>query len=282
MLAKLRADYVPYMLAKVDYFEQQSVALLGYNLPQILLMHANELNADCYGALLDGLRARGYAFIDLDTAMQDPAYQRADAYTGKWGPSWIHRWAIGEGKAEGVLRRRAEGAAVGAGLRGDRVRVATAQAAPLRVAARTEYISPSARASVAVSASSPSRSGRPSEKPQGARPASWRRRSTTSARRAHRRRPAAARIRRRPGAPPQSLGPMRVEETAELDQHLVALVVALAVVDLLEMVQVDADRRPAVCRCADSKARAGAVEAAGQRRRACSAPAARAPPAPAR
>jgi peptidoglycan/xylan/chitin deacetylase (PgdA/CDA1 family) len=98
MQAKLRADYVPYMLAKVDYFEQQSIALLGYNLPQILLMHANELNADCYGELLEGLRKRGYAFIGLDTAMQDPAYQRADAYTGKWGPSWIHRWAIGEGK----------------------------------------------------------------------------------------------------------------------------------------------------------------------------------------
>jgi peptidoglycan/xylan/chitin deacetylase (PgdA/CDA1 family) len=98
MLAKLRADYLPYMLAKVDYFEGQSIALLGYNLPQVLLMHANELNADCYGALLEGLRQRGYAFDDLDTAMQDPAYERADAYTGKWGPSWIHRWAIGENK----------------------------------------------------------------------------------------------------------------------------------------------------------------------------------------
>ena len=98
MLAKLRADYVPYMLAKLDYFEQQSLALLGYNLPQVLLMHANELNADCYGLLLEGMRKRGYAFIDLDTALADPAYQRADAYTGKWGPSWIHRWAIGESK----------------------------------------------------------------------------------------------------------------------------------------------------------------------------------------
>jgi peptidoglycan/xylan/chitin deacetylase (PgdA/CDA1 family) len=97
-MAKLREGYVPYMLAKVDYFEAQSIALLGYNLPQVLLMHANELNADAYGELLDGLRKRGYAFIDLESALQDPAYQRADAYTGRWGPSWIHRWAIGENK----------------------------------------------------------------------------------------------------------------------------------------------------------------------------------------
>jgi peptidoglycan/xylan/chitin deacetylase (PgdA/CDA1 family) len=98
MQLKLRADYVPYMLAKIDYFEQQSIALLGYNLPQILLMHANELNADSYLALVEGMRGRGYAFIDLETALQDPAYARADAYTGRWGPSWIHRWAIGAGK----------------------------------------------------------------------------------------------------------------------------------------------------------------------------------------
>ena len=98
MLARLRADYVPYMLAKVDYFEQQSIALLGYNLPQVLLMHANEINADCYAALLEGLRKRGYGFVDLETALQDPAYARADAYTGRWGPSWLHRWAIGENR----------------------------------------------------------------------------------------------------------------------------------------------------------------------------------------
>lgn len=97
-LARLRREYVPYMLAKVDYFERQSIALLGYNLPQVLLLHANEINADCYGDLVAGLRGRGYRFVALEEAMQDPAYRRADAYTGRWGPSWIHRWAIGEGR----------------------------------------------------------------------------------------------------------------------------------------------------------------------------------------
>lgn len=97
-MARLRGDYVPYMVSKVDYFEDQSIRLLGYNLPQILLMHANEINADTFGTLMAAIRARGYEFIDLETAMKDPAYQRADAYLGKWGPSWIHRWATGEGR----------------------------------------------------------------------------------------------------------------------------------------------------------------------------------------
>lgn len=95
-MARLREDYVPYMVSKVDYFEVQSIQLLGYNLPQILLMHANEINADTFGQLIEAIRARGYEFISLETAMRDPAYQRPDAYLGKWGPSWIHRWAIGE------------------------------------------------------------------------------------------------------------------------------------------------------------------------------------------
>jgi peptidoglycan/xylan/chitin deacetylase (PgdA/CDA1 family) len=97
-LARLRAGYVPYMLAKIDYFEAQSIALLGYNLPQVLLAHANEINAATWVALVDGIRARGYRIVTLEDALRDPAYARADAYTGRWGPSWLHRWAIGEKK----------------------------------------------------------------------------------------------------------------------------------------------------------------------------------------
>jgi len=97
-LARLRRDYVPYMIAKLDFFERASMDLLGYNLPQILLMHANELNADTYGDLIAAIRAKGYRFVTLEESMRDPAYQRADTFTGRFGPSWIHRWALAEKK----------------------------------------------------------------------------------------------------------------------------------------------------------------------------------------
>ncbi|MEO8002898.1 MAG: polysaccharide deacetylase family protein, partial [Arenimonas sp.] len=97
-LARLRKDYVPYMVAKVDFFENASIKLLGYNLPQILLMHANELNADTYGDLTAAIRARGYRFVSLEESMRDPAYLRADTFTGRFGPSWLHRWALAEKK----------------------------------------------------------------------------------------------------------------------------------------------------------------------------------------
>jgi peptidoglycan/xylan/chitin deacetylase (PgdA/CDA1 family) len=98
VLKRLRAGYVPYMLDKVDYYERFSIALLGYALPQTWLMHANEINAATYPALVAGVRARGYRTVSLAEAMQDPAYARADAYTGACGPSWLHRWAIGENR----------------------------------------------------------------------------------------------------------------------------------------------------------------------------------------
>ncbi len=94
-LERLRKGYVPYMLNKLDYYERQSQALLGYALPQVWLMHANELNAVAFADLIDGARRRGYRFVSLEEAMRDPAYARGEeGYNGRFGPSWLHRWAM--------------------------------------------------------------------------------------------------------------------------------------------------------------------------------------------
>ena len=98
LLLRLRLGYVPYMLNKLDYYEARSRQLLGYALPQVWLMHANELNADAYVELIAATRRRGYRFIALDEALQDPAYTRTDGYEGRYGPSWLHRWAMAEKK----------------------------------------------------------------------------------------------------------------------------------------------------------------------------------------
>jgi len=98
-LAQLRKGYVPYMLNKLDYYERQSQALLGYALPQVWLMHANELNAATFAELVAATRRRGYRFITLEEALRDPAYARgAEGYNGRYGPSWLHRWAMAENK----------------------------------------------------------------------------------------------------------------------------------------------------------------------------------------
>jgi hypothetical protein len=97
--ARLREEYLAYMLRTVVYYEGRSRALLGRELPQVLLLHANALNADSYAALVSALRQRGYRFITLEAALRDPAYQRPDGDFGPLGTSWIHRWAMAEGRS---------------------------------------------------------------------------------------------------------------------------------------------------------------------------------------
>ena len=100
-LARHVADaYVPYMEAKVAFFERNSVDLVGYEMRHVLLLHANMLNADRFDELARMLERRGYRFITLERALEDPAYRMDDTYTGSGGITWIHRWALTKGVAK--------------------------------------------------------------------------------------------------------------------------------------------------------------------------------------
>lgn len=96
-LARLRQDYLAFVMNKLEFAEKLAGRLLNRELPQILLLHANELNADCLDEILIRLRARGYRFISMAEALTDPAYQAPDRYAGKFGPSWPIRWAMERG-----------------------------------------------------------------------------------------------------------------------------------------------------------------------------------------
>lgn len=91
---KLRAQYVDYMLSKVVFFEDAAQRQFERELPQILLIHANALNADALPDLLTVLRIRGYDFISMAEAVQDPAYAHDDQFFGRSGITWLHRWAL--------------------------------------------------------------------------------------------------------------------------------------------------------------------------------------------
>ena len=91
------------MEAKTAYWERQSKALFGREIPQVLLVHANRLNADHFGRVATMLAGRGYRFVPLPDALQDPAYASADRFTGGGGISWLHRWALTRGGVAAVL-----------------------------------------------------------------------------------------------------------------------------------------------------------------------------------
>jgi len=94
---RVQKEYVPYMESVVAAFERGSVSLAGREFPQILLIHASQMNADLMPDLLAMFRRRGYTFVTLDHALADPAYRLPDEYAGTGGFSWIHRWAKTKG-----------------------------------------------------------------------------------------------------------------------------------------------------------------------------------------
>lgn len=95
---QIAKEYLAYHDAVFAYYEQLSVKIVGYEPRQILLLHASNLEADHIGELLDVLRKRGYRFITLGDALEDPAYSLPDTYVGEEGTGWIDHWAITQGK----------------------------------------------------------------------------------------------------------------------------------------------------------------------------------------
>lgn len=94
---RVRETYLAYMQSIFAFFEGRSVEVTGHEIRQILLIHASQLNADAMPDLLSMMRSRGYTFVSLDRALEDPAYSLPEAYVGPGGFSWIHRWSMTKG-----------------------------------------------------------------------------------------------------------------------------------------------------------------------------------------
>ena len=96
--AQLVKSYLEYSDQVFDYTEKLSQRVVGYEVKQILLLHANQLEADHIGELLDVFRKRGYHFITLEEALGDLAYGLPDEYVGEEGTGWLDHWAVTQGK----------------------------------------------------------------------------------------------------------------------------------------------------------------------------------------
>lgn len=94
---KIKVGYVEYLAEMLGFFEDVSHKLFQRVIPQILLIHTNEINADTMQAMLALMVSKGYRFVSLDEALKDPAYQTPDGFVGRFGPSWLHRFSLSLG-----------------------------------------------------------------------------------------------------------------------------------------------------------------------------------------
>lgn len=90
-MERLGARYVSHLRRAVEHSRTIARARFGREVKQVLLVHANQLNADWLGAALDSLRADGARFIGLDEALADGVYSLPDDYVGEKGLPWLYR-----------------------------------------------------------------------------------------------------------------------------------------------------------------------------------------------
>ena len=96
-MRRVADEYIRYTEQVFEYGERLSMVLFGREIKQVVLLHANALNADHFDALARMMKRRGYSFVALDAALGDEAYSSADTYTGGEALNWLARWAVTRG-----------------------------------------------------------------------------------------------------------------------------------------------------------------------------------------
>jgi peptidoglycan-N-acetylglucosamine deacetylase len=104
--ARLRAEYLAFTAAQIDYFDGLNGQVLGYKPPQIMLIHDNQLNADVIEDLLAIFEKKQFRWISLSDAEANPVYRKPETFITKFGPMWGYRWAEEDNlKVDGSLEQ---------------------------------------------------------------------------------------------------------------------------------------------------------------------------------
>lgn len=90
---KLREEYLAYTSTEIDYYNGLHQQVFGRQIPQVMLLHVNRLNADVIDQLLALFVQKQYRFVTLDQAQADAAYQLPDTLATPGGVMWGYRWA---------------------------------------------------------------------------------------------------------------------------------------------------------------------------------------------
>lgn len=88
---RIGKEYLTHMKEVAERYHKLSLPVTDGEIPQILQIHANPINAKLLGKLLDRYKKQNWEFITLDEAMRDPFYQIEDTYVGPYGFSQLDR-----------------------------------------------------------------------------------------------------------------------------------------------------------------------------------------------
>ena len=90
---RLRNEYLEYTRKELEYFGELGKQIFGREIPQVMLLHANRLNADALDDVLRIFEKAGYQFVTLQQAQSDQAYKTPEIHFTSYGWMWGYRWA---------------------------------------------------------------------------------------------------------------------------------------------------------------------------------------------
>lgn len=93
---RVSEEYLKFARLKIESSEANSKKLFGRNVRHILLLHANQLNADNFDALVNIYKDKGYQFITVEEALKDEIYRAPEKYAPT--SDWLTHWAFSLGK----------------------------------------------------------------------------------------------------------------------------------------------------------------------------------------
>lgn len=88
----IKQAYLDYTYTEIPYYQALNQQVMGHDVPAILLLHANRLNASALPDILAFLKTRGYRFLSLGQAQADKAFS-TPVGPSRYGPMWGYRWA---------------------------------------------------------------------------------------------------------------------------------------------------------------------------------------------
>ena len=89
---EIRSEYITQLGRSLKFVEDLALETFNQRIPQILLIHANAINAVSIDEMINFLKQEGYTFISLEHALKHEVYNTDGIYPSPWGFSWIHRW----------------------------------------------------------------------------------------------------------------------------------------------------------------------------------------------
>lgn len=93
MIKRIERAYLDHTRIQIDYYGKLGRQVMGRDVPAIMLLHTNRINAAVMNRLLGLFLSADYRFVSLAEAQSDPAYAVTPAVATKFGPMWAYRWA---------------------------------------------------------------------------------------------------------------------------------------------------------------------------------------------